>query len=36
MNGVAAAVEALARDRLLLDEDVQAYVNKARNTPVGN
>jgi hypothetical protein len=36
VNAVAAAANGLARDRLLLDEDVQAYVNKARNAPVGN
>ena len=36
VNAVAAVANGLARDRLLLDEDVQAYVNKARNAPVGN
>ncbi|MGD0107133.1 MAG: alpha/beta hydrolase domain-containing protein [Rhodopila sp.] len=36
VNAVAAAANALARDRLLLDEDVQAYVKKAQDTSVGN
>jgi hypothetical protein len=36
VNAVAAVANGLARDRLLLDEDVQAYVNRARNAPVGN
>ncbi len=36
VNGVAAVANQLARDRLLLDEDVQAYVKKGQNTPVGN
>jgi len=36
VNAVAAAANGLARDRLLLDEDVPAYVNKARNSQVGN
>jgi hypothetical protein len=36
VNGVAAVANQLARDRLLLDEDVQAYVQKGQNTPVGN
>ncbi|HEY7299677.1 MAG TPA: alpha/beta hydrolase domain-containing protein [Xanthobacteraceae bacterium] len=36
VNRVTAAAEALVRDRLLLDEDVAAYVRKAQNAPVGN
>ena len=36
VNAVVAVANGLARDRLLLDEDVQAYVNKARNASVGN
>jgi hypothetical protein len=33
VNAVTAAAEALARDRLLLDEDVRAYANRAQATP---
>jgi len=36
VNAVAAVAKGLARDRLLLDEDVLAYVKKAQSTPVGN
>jgi hypothetical protein len=36
VNAVAAAAKALARDRLLLDEDVEAYLRKAQNASVGN
>ena len=36
VNRVAAVATGLARDRLLLDEDVQSYVSKAQNTSVGN
>ncbi len=36
VNRVAAAANGLARDRLLLEEDVEAYVKKAQNTPAGN
>jgi hypothetical protein len=36
LAAVGAAANALARDRLLLDEDVQAYVKKAQITAVGN
>jgi hypothetical protein len=36
VNAVTAAANRLASDRLLLNEDVQAYVRKARNTPIGN
>jgi hypothetical protein len=36
VNAVAAAAKRLAGDRLLLDEDVQAYVSKAQITPVRN
>ncbi len=36
VDAVMAAANALARDRFLLDEDVQAYVKKAADTTVGN
>jgi len=36
VNAVAAAANRLASERLLLDEDVQAYVRKAQNTLIGN
>jgi hypothetical protein len=36
VNSVASAAKRLAADRLLLDEDVQAYVSKAQMTPVRN
>jgi len=36
VNAVTSAANALARDRLLLDEDVQAYVKKAQTNSVGN
>jgi hypothetical protein len=36
VNAVTAAATRLASDRLLLNEDVQAYVRKAQSTPVGN
>jgi hypothetical protein len=36
VDRVTAAAVSLARNRLLLDEDVQAYVTKARNSAVGN
>ncbi len=36
VNRVVAAANVLARDRLLLDEDVEGYVKRAQNTPVGN
>ena len=36
VNAVAAVANQLARDRLLLDEDVRAYVKKAQNAPIGN
>ena len=35
VNAVAAAANGLVRDRLLLEEDVPAYVKKAQDTPVG-
>ena len=35
VNAVAAAAHGLARDRLLLEEDVPAYVKKAQDAPVG-
>jgi hypothetical protein len=35
VNGVAVVANQLAREGLLLDEDVQAYVKKGQNTPVG-
>ena len=35
VNAVASAANQLGRDRLLLDEDVQAYVKKAETTSVG-
>ena len=34
VSKVAAAANALARDRLLLDEDVAAYVKKAQAAPL--
>jgi hypothetical protein len=36
VNAVVSPANELARDSLLLDEDVQAYVKKAQNTSVGN
>jgi hypothetical protein len=36
VNSVASAAKRLAADRLLLDEDVQAYISKAQMTPVRN
>jgi hypothetical protein len=36
VSAVTAAATGLGRDRLLLDEDVQAYIEKARSAPVGN
>jgi len=36
VNAVAAAADGLRRERLLLDEDVRAYVDKAKDTPVGH
>jgi hypothetical protein len=35
VNAVAAAAGNLGRDRLLLDEDVDAVVRKAQDAPVG-
>src|SRR5271154_3109987 len=35
VDAVAAAANGLARDRLLLEEDVAAYVKKAQDAPVG-
>jgi len=35
VSAVGAAANALARDRLLLDEDVQAYMKKAQAAPIG-
>jgi hypothetical protein len=35
VNAVAAAAHGLVRDRLLLEEDVPAYVKKAQDAPVG-
>jgi hypothetical protein len=35
VDAVAAAANALARDRPLLEEDVPAYVKKAQDAPVG-
>jgi hypothetical protein len=35
VNAVSAAANALARDRLLLPEDVEAYVKKAQDSPIG-
>ena len=35
VNAVAAAANGLLRDRLLLDQDVQAYVKKAQDAPIG-
>jgi len=35
VSAVAAAANALARDRLMLDEDVQAYAQKAQAAPIG-
>ena len=35
VNAVAAAAQGLVRDRLLLEEDVPAYVKKAQDAPVG-
>jgi Alpha/beta hydrolase domain len=35
VDAVAAAANGLARDRLLLEEDVQAYMKKAQDAPVG-
>jgi hypothetical protein len=34
VSKISAAANALARDRLLLDEDAQAYVKKAEGTPI--
>ena len=36
VSGVTAVANGLVRDRLLLDEDAQVYVRKAKNTSVGN
>jgi len=36
VNAVASAANGLARDRLLLDEDVQGYIKKAQIAPVGH
>ena len=36
VNAVTAAANRLASERLLLEDDVQAYVKKAESTPVGN
>jgi hypothetical protein len=36
VSAVTSAADALARDRLLLDEDVQAYVKKAQTSSVRN
>jgi hypothetical protein len=35
VNAVAAAAHGLVRDRLMLEEDVPAYVKKAQDAPVG-
>ena len=35
VNAVTAAAQNLARERLFLDEDVQAYIRKAQASPVG-
>ena len=35
VDAVAAAANGLVRDRLLLEEDVPAYVKKAQDAPVG-
>ena len=35
VNRVTAAAEALKRDRLLLDEDVAAYIKKASDSAIG-
>jgi alpha/beta hydrolase family protein len=35
VNAVGAAANALARDRLMLGEDVQAYMKKAQDAPIG-
>jgi hypothetical protein len=34
VNAVTAAAQALGRERLLRDEDVRAYVQKAKDTPI--
>jgi hypothetical protein len=36
VNAVASAANGLARDRLLLNEDVQGYIKKAQIAPVGH
>jgi alpha/beta hydrolase family protein len=36
VNAVTSVADGLVHDRLLLEEDAQAYVRKAQTTPVGN